>query len=106
MNYKHIDGAMYMSLNLGSRSHFIGDWTDPQIRKRIFKKPRKYVIDMCLMTEEGSKALSEYKLNVKCSQWELSQEIFRALKDIQQDYPDMPVDYTQSYAIIKLNQEN
>lgn len=105
MKFSNIDGYMAMSLHPDKLSYFVGDWDNPKVREKIFKKPRKYIVEMRLKSTEGARAVTEYKINIKCSKWDLSKEIFRALKDVQEDYPDVSIDYTQSYAIIKINKE-
>lgn len=105
MKFSNIDGYMAMSLHPDKSSYFVGDWDNPKVREKIFKKPRKYVVEMQLKSIEGARAVTEYQINIKCSKWDLSKEIYKALKDVQEDYPDVPIDYTQSYAIIKLNKD-
>ena len=106
MKFSNINGYMAMSLHLNKSSYFVGDWGNPKVREKIFKKPRKYTVEMQLKSTDGATAVTEYKINIKCSKWELSNEIFKALKDVQADYPDIPIDYSTSYAIIKLNKDN
>lgn len=106
MKFSNINGYMAMSLHLNKSSHFVGDWDNPKVREKIFKKPRKYTVEMQLKSTDGAKAVTEYKINIKCSKWELSNEIFKALKDVQADYPDVPIDYSESYAIIRLNKDD
>lgn len=105
MKFSNITGYMVMALHPDKSSHFVGDWDNPKVRETIFKKPRKYIVEIHLKRTDGARAVNEYQINIKCSKWDLSREIFKALNDIQADYPDEPIDYTQSYAIIKLNKD-
>lgn len=105
MKFSNITGYMVMALHPDKSSHFVGDWNNPKVRATIFKKPRKYIVEIHLKRTDGARAVNEYQINIKCSKWDLSREIFKALNDIQADYPDEPIVYTQSYAIIKLNKD-
>lgn len=48
MKFSNINGHMAMSLHPNKSSYFVGDWDNPKVREKIFKKPRKYIVEMQL----------------------------------------------------------
>lgn len=93
----------YMKFNLASKPNisYQGDWANGAKRQQLMSKPRKYKMTFHLVNDIGAKAVETYDSTDKIEPQDLSRVVFELGVQMAEQYPDMLIDYGNSYVVIR-----
>ena len=99
MNYS-FDGYMKLYLDgTPDRTIFDGDWV--RKRRKILKKPRKYVVNIHLMNRAGERAVTAVRVLIRANDRDLSAIIFKYADAMVKENKGVDIVLANSYAVVR-----